>query len=140
MQRWRRISGQKRHSQIHREGSSAANRLLVIRYLANGMDHSRFAFVVSKRVGNAVVRNRIKRRLREVVRSRPLTGGWDAVFIARRGIERASFREVDRAAWNLLRRSRIADEMPRQAQVERRKPGAQSDSSVSPDRGGEASE
>ena len=113
MQRRRRISGQKRHSQIHREGSSAANRLLVIRYLANGMGHSRFAFVVSKRVGNAVVRNRIKRRLREVVRSRPLTEGWDAVFIARRGIERAGFREVDRAAWNLLRRSRIADEMPR---------------------------
>ena len=128
MQRWRRISGQKRHSQIHREGSSAANRLLVIRYLANGMDHSRFAFVVSKRVGNAVVRNRIKRRLREVVRSRSLAGGWDAVFIARRGIERASFREVDRAARNLLRRSRIADESPQQPQVEPRQPGAQSNS------------
>ena len=140
MQRWRRISGQKRHSQIHREGSSAANRLLVIRYLANGLDHSRFAFVVSKRVGNAVARNRIKRRLREVVRSRSLTGGWDAVFIARRGIERASFREVERAARNLLRRSRIADEMPQRAQVERRPPDTRSKSQVNPDRSGEASE
>ena len=107
MQRRRGISGQKRHSQIHSEGSSAANRLLVIRYLANGLDHSRFAFVVSKRVGNAVVRNKIRRRLREVVRESAFSEGWDAVFIARRGIERASFQELERAAYNLLRRSRI---------------------------------
>lgn len=139
MQRWRRISGQKRHSQIHREGSSAANRLLVIRYLENGLEHSRFAFVVSKRIGNAVVRNRVKRRLREVVRSRPLTGGWDAVFIARRGIEQASFREVNRAAWNLLRRSRIAGESPAQAQNERQA-DVVPDSTTNTNKGGEASE
>ena len=139
MQRWRRISGQKRHSQIHREGSSAANRLLVIRYLENGLDHSRVAFVVSKRIGNAVARNRVKRRLREAVRERPLTGGWDAVFIARRGIERASFREVSRAAWNLLRRSRIADEAPREGQ-DRRQAGGDSDSRTNSRKCGEASE
>ena len=140
MQRWRRISGQKRHSQIHREGSSAANRLLVIRYLENGLAHSRFAFVVSKRIGNAVARNKVKRRLREAVRSRPLTGGWDAVFIARRGIERASFREVSRAAWSLLRRSQIADESPGQAQGRKRQGDGVPDLETNPNQGGEASE
>lgn len=109
MQRRHRISGSNRHSQIHREGVSTANRLLVIRYLANGLDHSRFAFVVSKRVGNAVVRNRVRRRLREAVRGRPVSSGWDAVFIARRGVQNATYRELSRAAWNLLRRSRIAE-------------------------------
>ena len=123
MQSWCRISGQKRHSQIHREGSSAANRLLVIRYLANGLDHSRFAFVVSRRVGNAVVRNRVKRRLREAVRIRSLNGGWDAVFIGRRGIERATFREVDRAVENLLRRSRIIGDAFREAEGGQNEPG-----------------
>ena len=107
MQRRHRISGAKRHSQIHREGVSAANRLLVIRYLANGLDHSRFAFVVSKRIGNSVVRNRVKRRLREAVRERSVSSGWDAVFIARMGVQNASYHELSRATWNLLRRSRI---------------------------------
>ena len=105
MQRRHRISGQKRHSEIHTEGCSAANRLLVIRYLANGLDYSRFAFVVSRRVGNAAIRNKIKRRLRESVRRRPVDSGWDAVLIARRGIERASFKDLNGAARNLLRRS-----------------------------------
>ncbi len=107
MQRRHRISGAKRHSQIHQEGVSAANRLLVIRYLANGLDHSRFAFVVSKRIGNAVVRNRVKRRLREAVRERSVSSGWDAVFIARMGVQNASYHELSRATWNLLRRSRL---------------------------------
>ena len=137
MQRWRRISGQKRHSQIHREGSSAANRLLVIRYLANGLAHSRFAYVVSKRVGNAVVRNRVKRRLREAVRIRSLKGGWDAVFIGRRGIERATFHEVDRAVGNLLRRSRLTEEAFRETQGGHKQPG---DGVRDSNKSGEASE
>ena len=113
MQRRHRIPGSKRHSQIHGEGTSAANRLLVIRFLENGLDHSRFAFVVSKRLGNAVARNRIKRRLRESVRAHQLQPGWDAVFIVRRGAQRATFGELDRAVANLLRRSSISDRQVR---------------------------
>ena len=73
MQRRQRLTGSKRFSQIHAEGSSAANRLLVIRYLANDLDCSRFGFLVSKRIGKAAVRNKVKRRLREAVRLNPVT-------------------------------------------------------------------
>ena len=107
MQRRHRISGTRRHSQIHREGASRANRLLVIRYLANDLDHSRFAFVVSKRVGNAVFRNLVKRRLREAVIGSGFVPGWDAVFIARRGVQNATFADLCRATRNLLLRSGV---------------------------------
>jgi ribonuclease P protein component len=109
MQSRHRLTTSKQFSQVHREGLSIANRLLVVRVLANGLDHSRFGFLVSKRIGNAVVRNRVKRRLREVVRLTPVKPGWDAVFIARRDINRADFQELKQAAENLLRRTQLVE-------------------------------
>ena len=102
-----RLTEGKRFSQIHQEGTSAANRLLVVRALPNGLEYSRFGFIVSKRIGNAVTRNLVKRRLRELVRQNKIKGGWDAVFIARRGAGNAEFRQLKQATDNLLRRTRL---------------------------------
>ena len=75
--------------------------------MPNELGHNRFGFMVSKRLGNAVVRNKVKRRLREVVRQTDLKSGWDAVFIARRGAEKANYYELQQAAHNLLRRTHL---------------------------------
>jgi ribonuclease P protein component len=85
---------------------------LVIRYLANGADCSRFGFLVSKRIGNAVVRNKVKRRLREAVRLNPVKVGWDALFIVRRGAGTAKYQELKDAADNLLKRADLVDKVP----------------------------
>ena len=108
MQRRFRLTGDKQFSRIRGEGESAANRFLVIRFLSNGLDRSRIGFLVSRRIGNAVVRNKVKRRLREAVRLAPVKPGWDAVFIARKGAERAEYHELKRATDNLLRRTHLA--------------------------------
>ena len=107
MQQQFRLTGTKRFSQIHQEGRSLANNILVLRVLPNDLEWSRFGFVVGKRIGNAVVRNRVKRRLREVIRQAPLTGGWDAIFIARRGSDQVSYQQMQRSVENLLQRTRL---------------------------------
>ena len=112
MQRRQRLTGSKRFSQIHIRGSSAANRLLVIRYLTNGSSCSRFGFLVSKRVGNAAVRNKVKRRLREAVRLNPVKAGWDALFIVRRGAGSAKYQDLKDATDNLLQRANLVDKPP----------------------------
>jgi ribonuclease P protein component len=97
-----------------RDGSTWAHPLLVLSALPNRLTHSRFGFVVGRRIGKAVQRNRIKRRMREAVRMRVQKGeiaeGWDIIFIARRPVREASFQQVDEAIGLLLRRARLVGE------------------------------
>ncbi len=69
----------------------------------------RVGISVSKKVGNAVIRNRVRRRLREVVRSRIAgwKGGLDAVLVARSASAEASFEDLTVAVAEVTRRARL---------------------------------
>ncbi len=62
---------------------------------------------MGKRTGNAVVRNRTKRRLREAVLDLPVQEGWDLVLIARKGAASADYHGLCRSSKALLRRAGI---------------------------------
>ncbi|MBI2832013.1 MAG: ribonuclease P protein component [Chloroflexi bacterium] len=90
---------------VYDKGRSWANGLLVLKALPNGLSFSRYGFSVSKRIGSAVTRNRVKRLLREILRVTPLQPGWDIVFIARSPIGVARYATVKQSIGNLLTRS-----------------------------------
>ena len=92
---------------VHRQGRGWSNPLLLLRALPNQREHSRFGFQVSRRVGKAVVRNKARRRLREILRREPVENGWDIVLAARARIAEASFQEIEAAVRELLRRGRL---------------------------------
>ena len=69
---------------VFRSGRTVANRLVVVRVVPNGLERSRVGFAVGRQLGGAVVRNRVRRRWREVVRlGPPVPPGWDIVLVAR---------------------------------------------------------
>lgn len=74
----------------------------------NGLEQSRFGFAVGKRVGKAVVRNKVKRRLRAAVGQLRPTGGWDVLITARAPAATVGYDELVRALADLFVRARIA--------------------------------
>ena len=54
-----------------------------------------------------MVRNKVRRRLREVARLTPVKDGWDIVFIARRGSPNANYHQLARAMDELLKRAKL---------------------------------
>jgi len=92
---------------VYNKGSSWISSLVVMRIVPNSLSLSRYGFSVSRRVGKAVVRNRVKRLLREILRQAPLEPGWDIIFIARSAAATADYASLDKSVSNLLSRARL---------------------------------
>ena len=92
---------------IYDKGSSWISSLLVMKALPNELSLSRYGLSVSKRVGKAVTRNRIKRLLREILRLTPLEPGWDIVFIVRPAAATVDYASLEKSVQSLLSRARL---------------------------------
>jgi ribonuclease P protein component len=102
-----RLTQSARFLEIKRKGESSAHPLVILTKLPNGLPVSRFGFVVSRRMGKAVERNRAKRLMREAIRLRlpTLVSGYDVVLIARLQMRGAAFGDVDQAIARLTQRA-----------------------------------
>jgi ribonuclease P protein component len=77
--------------------------------MPNGSSLSRYGFSVTKKVGKAVRRNRVKRLLREIMRGQTLKPGWDIVFMARSAAVDADYHQLERAMTKLLARAQLLE-------------------------------
>ncbi len=84
---------------LYAKGKSAATPCLVVYCRKNRLDHNRAGYTVSTKLGHAVVRNRIRRRLREIVRlnRERILPGYDLVLLARSRAVEAEYRQLERA-------------------------------------------
>lgn len=114
MHRRYRLRSRERFREVRQQGKSRKDRLAILVFLPNELPYSRFGFTASRRVGNAVQRNRARRLLRESIRLRldRIAPGWDMVFIARPPIVKATFHEVDASCERLLRQAHLLSEDP----------------------------
>lgn len=78
------------------KGSSCVSKHIVLIYLKRRDDGVKFGFVASKKIGGAVQRNKVRRRMKEAVRTKIQLpeGNWNLIFVARKGITDASFKEI----------------------------------------------
>jgi ribonuclease P protein component len=88
-----------------RSGRRSRHALLHVAVRGNGLPQSRFGFSVGKRVGKAVTRNRVKRRLRAIMRELPVRAGFDVVTVAHEGAALATYDALRQAATHCLNRT-----------------------------------
>ena len=87
-----RLRAREDFDRVFREGRAVVTPLMVVRAVRSGVGDARVGFAVSRHLGGAVVRNRLRRRWREVVRrGPPIRPGWDVVVVARSGSRTAGW-------------------------------------------------
>lgn len=84
---------------LYQKGTSAVDRTMVLYCRKNRLGRNRLGITVSVKLGHAVVRNRARRRLREVYRlnAGKLTQGWDIILVARSRTVTDSFQNLNDA-------------------------------------------
>lgn len=103
------LTNRAQYTLVYRQGKVWANSLVVMKAMPNGLSLSRYGFSVTKKVGKAVQRNRLKRLLKEIMRMQSLKSGWDIVFIARFVAVNADYHKLERAVTKLLTRAQLLE-------------------------------
>lgn len=97
---------------IYNRGKSISNASLVMYTSRNNKPINRIGISVSKKIGKSVVRNRVKRLIKESYRNNRdrFKKGYDIIFIARIGASKLKYRDIEKSIFNLAKRGGILKE------------------------------
>lgn len=105
-----RLAKREDFSKVYRYGKSAANHQFVLYYLPQPkLEHFRFGVSVSKKVGNAVVRNRLRRMMKEIVRlnKEQMAPHYDYILLARKPVVEMPYAEMEKSLWHVVRKASL---------------------------------
>jgi ribonuclease P protein component len=106
----RRLTKASEYERVKRDGFTRRGKLLMLNVVAvESSGPCRVGFIASRRIGGAVARNRVRRRLREIVRQHQheLREGFWIVLVARRDAAEANYRALEHELLRLARRASI---------------------------------
>lgn len=94
---------------VYNGGKSYWNRNLILYVRKNDLNNSRIGITITKKIGNAVVRNRIRRRIKEIIRLKlgNIKTGYDLILIPKKNVQDISYKDLESAMIHIMRISKI---------------------------------
>lgn len=107
MKRCYSLKRNKEFRRAYRQGKAVVSHILVLIHSSSRQPNVKIGLSVTKKIGSAVVRNRVKRRLREAVTPLlpEIRPGCRLIFIARSPILDASFKDIESTVRRLLKKA-----------------------------------
>ncbi|MFV0505024.1 MAG: ribonuclease P protein component [Lachnospirales bacterium] len=101
------LSGKRDFNNVYKRGKSVGDKYVVVFYKKNNLPYNRIAFLASKKVGNAIKRNRARRLMKESVREigNFNFSGYDVIFIARNTIISCRCQDVRKSIESAIKRT-----------------------------------
>ena len=98
---------------VYKKGKNYWNRNLILYIMKNGLDYTRIGFSVTKKIGNSVVRNKIRRRMKEICRQNlnNIGKGYDIIFIPKKNVVDITYRDLKSAMLHILKKSNILEDI-----------------------------
>ncbi len=94
---------------VYKKGKNYWNKLIVMYVMKNGKDLTRVGFSLTKKYGNSVERNKIKRQMKEIYRlnSDKIVEGYDLIFIPKLTTKNVTYSDIENAMCGLLKRAHL---------------------------------
>jgi ribonuclease P protein component len=94
---------------VYSGGKNYWNRNLTLYKKKNNLEETRFGITITKKVGKAVIRNKIRRRIKEIYRKNlyRIKSGYDLIFIPKQNVVDISYKELESAMIHILKISNM---------------------------------
>lgn len=107
-----RLRNNMEFKKVYNGGKNYWNRNLVLYVRKNNLENSRVGYSITKKIGNSVVRNKVRRRMKEIYRLNfnNIKSGYDIILIPKKNIVDISYRELESAMLHILKLSKVYKE------------------------------
>jgi ribonuclease P protein component len=100
-----RLRSNMEFKRVYSGGKNYWNRNLVLYVKKNNVGNTRVGYSITKKIGNSVVRNKIRRRMKEIYRLNfsSIRGNYDLIFIPKKNVVDISYKELESAMLHILK-------------------------------------
>lgn len=109
MEKRYRLRSNTEFKEVYKYGKNYWNRNLVLYVKKNGLGYTRVGYSITKKIGNSVVRNRIRRQMKEIYRlkSNSIKDNYDLIFIPKKNVVDISYKTLESAMIHIMKIAKL---------------------------------